>query len=413
MTLPCTPTVEIRLGTGAGFGDVLVLGDPEDGILGTNVLGTNVIQVANISSLVTRISIRRGRDRMFEQYSPGQAVVQFQDFTGDWNPDNSSSPYYGQILPMRQVKIHTTYSGTTYNLFTGFITSWDWNWADQAADYALVTIQLIDAFRLFQLSEITTVTGAATNDLPGTRINQILDQINWSEGLRAISTGETELQNDPGTSRTALAALQNIEQSDLGALFIDADGYATYLSRADLAQRAAGTATQFSDTDPADIAYQNLDINLDETELANQVTFTRLGGTAQTASDATSIEDYFLRSYSRDGLMMKDNGSALVQANLVLAYRKTPRLRVDSITLDLSSVSSRVPAGLGLDIGDPIVVERDMANGTGFDVRVTINGINHDITPDRWTTRFSTAYPLSTAFILNSAQFGILGTNTL
>ena len=412
MTLPCTPTVEIRLGTGAGWGDVLVLGDPEDGILGTNVLGDAVIQVANISSLVTRISIRRGRDRMFEQYSPGQAVVQFQDFTGDWNPDNSSSPYYGQILPMRQVKIHTTYSGTTYNLFTGFITSWDWNWADQAADYALVTIQLIDAFRLLQLSEITTVTGAATNDLPGARINQILDQISWSAGLRNIYTGDTELQNDPGTSRTALAALQNIEQSDLGALFIDADGYVTYLDRNELSLRAAGTATTFDD-DGTDIAYQALDINLDETELANQVTFTRLSGSAQTVSDATSIDDYFLRSYSRDGLMMKDNSTALARATSVLNYRKTPRLRVDSITLDLSSVSNRVPAGLGLDIGDPIVVNRTMANGTGFDVRVTVNGINHDITPDRWTTQFSTAYPLSTAFILGSSEFGILGTNTL
>jgi len=412
MTLPCTPQVDIRLGTGAGWGDVLVLGDADDGILGTNVLGDSVIQVANISSLVTRISIRRGRDRMFEQYSPGQATVQFQDFTGAWNPDNAASPYYGQILPMRQVKIHTTYSGTSYNLFTGFITSWDWNWADQAADYALVTISLIDGFRLLQLSEITTVTGAATNDLPGTRINEILDQIGWSAGLRNIYTGDTVLQNDPGTSRTALAALQNIEQSDLGALFMDGDGYVTYLDRNELSLRAAGTPTTFDD-DGTDIAYQNLDINLDETELANQVTFTRLGGSAQTVSDATSIADYFLRSYSRDGLMMKDNATALARATSVLSYRKTPRLRVDSITLDLSGVSNRVPAGLGLDIGDPIVVNRTMANNTTFDVRVTVNGINHDITPDRWTTRFSTAYPLSLAFILGSSQFGILGTNTL
>ena len=46
-------------------------------------------------------------------------------------------------------------------------------------------------------------------------------------------------------------------------------------------------------------------------------------------------------------------------------------------------------------------------------VLAIINGVNHDITPERWTTRFSTAYPLSTAFILGSNQFGILGTNTL
>jgi hypothetical protein len=412
MTLPATPNVKIRLGTGAGFGDVFVLGDPLDGILGTNVLGTSVIQTVDISNTVQRIAIRRGRDRMFEEYQPGVATIQFQDFTGDWNPDNTSSPYYGQIKPMRQVRIETEYSGTDYYLYTGFITSWDWSWADQAADYALVTIQCVDAFRLLQLSNITTVTGAANKDLPGERINLILDEINWSDGLRAIDTGDTELENDPGNQRNVLNALQVIEQSDLGALFTDANGHITYLSRNTLSQKASGTPTVFDD-DGTDIAYQNLDINLDETELANQVTFTRLSGSPQTVEDAASIDEYFLRSYNRSGLMMETNATALARATSVLAYRKEARLRVDSISLDISSASNRVPAALGLNIGDPIIVNRDMAAGTGFSLRVTVNGISHDITPSRWVTTFSTAYPLSTAFILGSMEFGILGTNTL
>jgi hypothetical protein len=412
MTLPCQPTVEIRLGVGPEFADVFILGDPADGILGTNVLGTTATVTVDVSSTVQQIAIRRGRDRMFEQYTPGQATIQFQDFTGDWNPDNAASPYFGKIKPMRQVRIHTTYAGNLYYLYTGFITSWDWAWADQAADYALVTITCVDSFRLLQLSNINTVTGAANKDLPGTRINQILDTINWPTTLRDIDTGDTELQNDPGTTRSALAACQLIETSDLGAFFMAPNGYVTYLSRVTLSQMASGTATTFDD-DGTDIAYQNLDINLDETELANQVTFARLGGTDQTVSDSTSIDEYFLRSYEQTGLMMETNDTALNRATQVLAYRKDPRLRVDSITLDLSSVSSRVVPGLDLDIGDPIIVNRTMANGTRLDLRVTVNGVNHDITPQRWTTSFTTAYPLSTAFILGSAQFGILGTNTL
>ena len=412
MTLPAIPQVQIRLGTGAGFGNVLILGDLTDGILGTNVLGQTVATVVDVSSTVQRISIRRGRDRMFEHYTPGQATIQFQDFTGDWNPDNTSSPYYGQILPMRQVKITTNYSGTGYSLFTGFIQSWDWEWADQSADYALVTIQAVDAFRLLGLANITTLSGHGAGDLPGTRINQILDAVSWPTTLRSIDTGDTELESDPGTQRTALNACQIIEESDLGAFFVDGDGYVTYYSRNELAIKAAGTATIFDD-DGTDIAYQNIDLNLDETELANQVTLTRLSGTPETASDATSITDYFLRSYSSSELMMRTNALALARANSILSYRKTPRLRVDSITLDLSSVSNRVVPGLSLDIGDPIIVNRTMAAGTRFDVRITINGVNHDITPERWTTRFTTAYPLSTAFILGSNEFGILGTNTL
>jgi len=54
-----------------------------------------------------------------------------------------------------------------------------------------------------------------------------------------------------------------------------------------------------------------------------------------------------------------------------------------------------------------------MAGSTGLDLRVTVQGHQHDITPERWTTQFTTAYPLSTAFILGSSEFGVLGTNTL
>jgi hypothetical protein len=54
-----------------------------------------------------------------------------------------------------------------------------------------------------------------------------------------------------------------------------------------------------------------------------------------------------------------------------------------------------------------------MAGGSHIDTRLTVQGHSHDITPDRWITRLTTAQPLSTAFILGSAEFGVLGTSTL
>jgi hypothetical protein len=185
VTLPCQPVTVIRLGVGASFGDPLILGDQLDGILGTNILASSTIQEIDISSQVTRISTRHGRDRMFEQYLPGEATIEFLDFNGDWNPANTSSPYYPEIKPMRQVKMHTTYNGTEYALFAGFITSWDYTWPDASADYAIVTIQATDGFRLMQLANIDTVAGAANKDLPGTRIDLILDAISWPSGQRS------------------------------------------------------------------------------------------------------------------------------------------------------------------------------------------------------------------------------------
>lgn len=412
MSLPAVLTVKIRLGTGPSFGDPFLLGDPDNGILGTNVLAPNAIQEVNITDNVRRISTRHGRDRAFEEYLPSEAVIEFYDFTGDWNPNNTSSQYYPQVKPMRQVRVSANYSGTDYSLFAGYISSWDYRWPDQSVDFAIVTIRATDAFRLLQLANIDTVTGAANKDLPGERINLILDEINWPAGQRLIDNGDTDLENDPGGFRSALSAIQLVEQSDLGAFYIDHDGKAVYLSRQTLSQQASGTAYEFDDNG-VNIQYQDIDINYDETELANSVTLTRLSGQPQTVTDSASVDEFFLRSFNRSGLMMETNALALARANQILNYRKQPRMRIDQFTLDLSSDSNRVLPGLTLEIGDPVVVTKNMANGSDLTLRLTIQGHSMDITPERWVASFSTAYPLSTAFILGSAEFGILGTNTL
>jgi hypothetical protein len=412
MSLPCLPTVRIRLGTGATFGNQFVLGDLQNGILGTNVLAGSEIQVVDVTDTVRQISTRHGRDRMFEEYLPSEAYVEFLDYTGDWNPFNASSPYYPEVKPMRQVQVITQYNGTEYFLYSGFIWSWDYDWDDPSVDYAVVRIRAVDAFRLLALANITNVAGAATNDLPGERIDQILDEVNWPASIRAIDLGDTQLENDNGEERSVLEAIQAVEKSDLGAFFINHEGWPTYYSRTTLAQKAAGTAYQFDDNG-TNIQYQAIDVSYDETELANQVTLTRNNGQPQTVSDSASIDEYFQRTYSRSGLVMHDNTTALIRANQILQYRKQVRMRIDRLILDLSSDTNRVEPALTLDIGDPIIVTKQMAGGTDINLRLTVQGHSHDITPDRWITTLTTAYPLSAAFVLGSAELGVLGTSTL
>lgn len=412
MSLPCQPVVQLRLGPGAGFGNVLVLGSTLYGILGTNILGTQTAQIVNITSTVDQINIRRGRDRIFEHYSPGTATISWWDTTGDWNPDNTASPYYGQILPLRQVKVTTTYSGTTYGLFSGYISSWDWDWP-KGSTYAKVTITADDGFRLLALSNVDNVAGAATGDLPGTRVNQILDAVSWPSNMRTIDTGSRELQNDPGGVRSGLEAIQTVEDTELGAFYMDTQGNATFRSRGYISQQNTQTAITYADNGTG-YKYQEIDVAFDDTELSNEVTVTNHGGTAQTASDATSISTYFKRTYTLSGLLGRNNADALAIATSILSYRKTPRIRIESIGLELTAeYSAPIADTLGIDFGDPIYVVRTQSPTSVLDLRLTVQGIEHTITPDRWVTKFITREPLSTAFILGSSQFGILGTNTL
>jgi len=411
MTLPATPKVVLRLGPGASFGNVLVLGDPLNGILGEDQLGTATAEIVDVTDQTVEIQTRRGRDRVFEHYTPGQATVRFLDFNGDWNPSNPASPYVGQILPLRQISITADYLGTEHYLFSGYVTSWDWEWP-KGATFGYVTVTADDGFRLLALSNIENVPAASTGDYPGTRVNQILDVVNWPTTMRNVDTGATELQNDPDTLRPTLTALHTVEDTELGGLYMDSNGDVRFKSRANIAIQATGTATAFAD-DGTGIAYQQLDVSLDDEELSNEVTITPHGGTPETASDATSIEDYFVRTLNRSELLMRHQADAYGQALAILAYRKNIRLRVNSIGLDLSSPSTRVAAGLTLDIGDPITILRTISGTDAVDVRLTVQGVSHTITPDRWATTFTTREPLSTSFILNSLEFGVLGTNTL
>lgn len=412
MSLPCQPVVQIRLGSGASFGNTLILGSSLYGILGTNILGTSTAQIVDVSNTTDQIAIRRGRDRIFEHYTPGSATVSWWDPDGDWNPDNTSSPYYGQILPLRQIKISTTYSGTQYGLFSGYISSWDWEWP-KGSQYAKVTVTADDGFRLFTLSNVDSITGAATNDLPGTRINQILNMISWPSNMRSIDNGDRVLQNDPGGVRSALGAIQTVEETELGAFYMDTNGNATFKSRGAISQQATQTAVNYRD-DGIGYKYQEIDVAFDDTELSNEVSVTNHGGTAQTASDATSISNYFRRTYTLTELLSKTNADALAIATSILSYRKTPRIRIESIGLELTAETpGPVAPTLGLDFGDPIYVVRTQTPTSVLDLRLTVQGVEHTITPDRWFTKLITREPLSTAFILGSTQYGILGTNTL
>lgn len=413
MSLPAVPTVTVRFGSGASFGATLILGSAINGILGTNVLGQTATEFATITN-VQSIQIRRGRSRELDNYDAGSATVQFVDTNGTWNPSNTSS-YGTKIQPYNQIQISTTYSGTPYVLFTGYVQSWDYDW-QPGTGLSIVTIRGIDAFRLFSLANITTVTGATAGEDTGARVTDILNTISWPTSYRSISTGTISVQADPGTTRTALQAIQTLEDTELGAFFVDGSGKAVFLNRTDLSLRASesvSTRADFRDTAGNYAKYQQIDVAFDDQDLANVVSITRNGGTVQTVSDNSSINSFYTRSVARSGLMMQTDAQALAQATSILNYRKTIRQVVNSITTDLSVDSKTATTVLNADLCEAIYIVRTPVAGPTITFQSTIQSISHDITPSSWKTTLGTAFPLSTAFILGSSDFGILGTSTL
>jgi hypothetical protein len=174
MTVPVVNAV-INFSTGPSFAQAMIL---DAGILGTNVLADAAAVIVDVSDRINSIETNRGRTALSDQFQTGSLTLRIVDQLGEFNPQNSSSPYAGLLDPMKKVQITATYEGVTYPIFSGFITSYLTTYPrDASEDVAITTIQAVDAFRLAQLAQISTVTGATAGNLSGTRVNQILDQI--------------------------------------------------------------------------------------------------------------------------------------------------------------------------------------------------------------------------------------------
>jgi len=391
----------------------LILGSATKGILGTNRLGSGTLPV-EITSLVSRIAIRRGRNRITNKFEVGTATIQLYDENGDWNPMNPNGAYYPDLVPLRQIIIYATYLGVDYYLFSGFITNYDTGFWQGNEDVSNVTLRCIDAFKLLAGSSVSTVAGAPAGQLSGARVNALLDAIAWPQSLRNVDSGDSTLQADPGTSRNALEALQTVENSEFGGFFIDSLGEARFISRTNLIKQPATSAYTFSDTG-SDISYTNAVVAYDDTTILNDVTVTRAGGTAQNVKDQTSINTYFLHSGNRSGILVQTDTEALNQAQGILATRKDPEIRIDSVELNLyDDINPNKPkAGVDIELLDGITVTKTMPGNTSVTQPSLVNGIHHDITKSSWKTTLFTSEPLLTGFVLNSTISGILGTNVL
>ena len=377
------------------------------GILGTNVLADSVAVIVDVSNRINRVETNRGRTALSDLFQTGSLTLRLTDQNGDFNPQNTSSPYYTFLTPMKKVQITATYNNVTYPVFSGFITSYVTTYPQESEDVATTTIQAVDAFRLAQLAQISTVTGASAGDLSGVRVNEILDEIDWPISMRDIDTGLTTLQADPGTNRTALQALTTIAESEYGALYVDATGSFVFQDRDVTVASIAATPTLFAD-DGTGIDYFDAAWILNDVLIFNKATITRLGGTAQVATNQASIDKYFLHSYFLDGLLMESDAVALDYAQAYVASRAETSIRCDAIVLDLytPNYDPGVVAALDLDFFDPITVLTTQPGGSTIEKTLQIFGVRMNITPNSWKTTFTTLEPVIDGFILGYSELG-------
>ncbi|CAB4147005.1 hypothetical protein UFOVP432_8 [uncultured Caudovirales phage] len=406
---------EIDFSSGASFDPSLVLDDPSTP-LDFAVLGDVAADVVDITSYVTQCYIRRAFNRSSDGFTGGVARIVFVDQTGEFNPANTGSSLYGKIKPMRKVRFTAEYLGVTYSLGSMYVQEWNYQ-SPTGFDPAYVTLACVDGFQLLNLTTITSVSGGTAGQTTAQRISSLLNAGDWPGAMRDISTtATTTVQADVGTSRSLLAACQEVEATDLGAFYMDQRGYATFLSRTDIISASGGTQTAFSDVPGSgDVTYQATQFDISDYQMINKVTVTPTGLTGQTASDTVSIDDYFQHSRVRTGIMQTE-ADALNQAQMIIASRKEQGvdIQLNSLTVDAYGENdpNRVVAALNLDMFDPIEVTQTLPAGNVVTDSV-IAGLTYEITPKSFLVTFTCAQPFASGFVLNSIVDGKLDEDSL
>lgn len=324
-------------------------------------------------------------------------------------------PYYGNLLPMRKIRLSVTVSATTYRLYTGYVTAWQQLW-----DTAFTADCRVDAIDIFDLLAVATLpVGTRASELSSARVTWALDQAGIPTADQAVTAGQSNVQAltvTSGSEPSALSHILDVADSELGAFFAGGDGRATFFDRHTTLKSPYTTSqATFGDTADSDIPYEALAPSYDRELIRNKAIVTRPSGTAQTASDATSITAYGTRVHQRSPLLTSDTEAADMASYLVAAY-KDPALRFDAITYEpLESDTLWALVG-GLEIWERVTVKRTPpGGGTAITQDCLIEGIEHRGIPDGsyWQTtyRLSPADP-NTYWSVGDTVSSVLDTTT-
>jgi hypothetical protein len=252
---------------------------------------------------------------------------------------------------------------------------------------------------------------AWSGETSGVRIGRLLDAAGWSATDRNIDTGVAVLQSaDLGGN--VLAALQKVEETEQGRLFIAGDGRVRFIARDKLLQPPYTTSQATFGDSGAELEYEDLTYRYDDALIFNEVVVSRADGAVQTVKDTTSQTRYLRRTRVLDGLLHTSDVTSIDLANWVLAHYKDPILRVVGLTLHptAGNESTHFPQVLAREPADRVTARRKPQNlGTVIDQSVAIEGIEHTVTAVDWVTKWNLSPAETEAYWI----LGVVGASEL
>lgn len=347
------PVQKVELGfdiLSSGLGPYFILDDPIKGKLNNTEYLLAGVLFFDVTGLVQSVAIQRGKNRQLDQFDSGLANIVFNNNDRTFDPEYALSPYAGQIVPKRQVRIS---SGGIVQ-FAGLVDDWNLTYAPNGDSTASAACS--DATSSFATQTIATRTNSVQKS--GERINAILDlpEINWPSTLRDVDTGLMTLGADTIADNTnALTYLRLVERSEPGAFFIGKSGNVIFRDRI-----AAPTSQGVTLADDGSgIKYQSLRVQYGSELLANEIVVSsEISSYEVTTLDLESIDTYGIFNLTRTGLLINANGDVDELAEFYANKYSQPEYRFESVEVLLDELTDQEQSDLlGLEIGDVVQIK--------------------------------------------------------
>ena len=360
----------------------------------------------DVTSYTTSVTISRGLSRELDRFTTGSANLAFTNQTRAFDPFYTSSPFYPNIKPRKNMKVSTIVSGSTAVQFTGLVEDWSLDYAVEGE--ATASAACVDGFILFGGQQLNAHT--ATAQTTGARIGAILDrsEVNWPAAERVLDTGVQTLQADVvEQGREVLEYLQLVAASEPGLLFMTKANKVEFRDR-NAGALAPGTVV-FSDAGTA-IPYTDIEVSYGTELLYNRVGITPIGLETQLASNTTSQTTYGVQSLEVNGLLLPLGAQGTSDASALAAYYAKkygdPDLRFNTIAVELAALTAAQQTSvLSLELADIVTVQFQPSRvGDRTSRAVQIIGIRHQIRPKQHTVEFMLASTDTVAFVFGSSS---------
>lgn len=404
MSVP-TPKVEIGFDlTDSLTGPYFRLDDPIYGQLDYAPYGLGGTVFFDVTNKVRSVSIRRGKNRQLDQYDQGLANIVFNNNDRTFDPEFTGSPYYGQIIPKRQIRIS---SGGVIQFF-GLVD--DWNLQYEPSGDSTVSAACSDAIGQFATQTISV----RTNDqqYSGDRVNTILDlpEINWATTSRDVETGQMLLGADTIPDDTsALAYLRTIEKSEPGSLFISKTGDVVFRDRL----TAASSGGLVLADDGTGVPYTGMRVQYGSELLANEIVLQNYANTEVIATDTDSISLYGISNLTQTGLLVANQSDLGDMAVFFASKFAQPEYRFESVEVIVDQLPTIQQAQLlGLELGSVVkIIFTPNGIAPAIEKYAEIIRIDHSITITNHVVSLGFATLDFTLFVLDDPEFGKLDSN--